>query len=114
MITSYLTVLAAVCMSIVIALPQCAQAAPAAAASGQSNANSTPVNVIILIDKSGSMQKTDKEEQAKSAAMQFLDVISNDNTDTNLSEVTDLAHRHTVRDSRTTLGSKGHALSMLL
>lgn len=30
------------------------------------------------------------------------------------SEVTDLAHRHTVRDSRTTLGSKGHALSMLL
>ena len=110
MITSYLTVLAAVCMSIVIALPQCAQAAPAAAASGQSNANSTPVNVIILIDKSGSMQKTDKEEQAKSAAMQFLDVISNDNTDTNLSEVTDLAiisfdHETTVEADFTSIKS---------
>ena len=54
-IRSYLTVLVAVCMAFVIAMPQYAKAesvepASADASSGQSNANSTPVNVIILID----------------------------------------------------------------
>ena len=114
-IRSYLTVLVAVCMAFVIAMPQYAKAesvepASADASSGQSNANSTPVNVIILIDKSGSMQKTDKEGQAKSAAMQFLDIISTDNSGTKLSEVTDLAiisfdHETTVEADFTSIKS---------
>ena len=85
-----LSLLLAIVLAVSILLPLAA-AAEGSSASGSTNENDANVNVVILIDKSGSMKRTDPEGKAKSAARQFVDIITEDDTDGNLSAVTDLA-----------------------
>ena len=77
--------------AVIIALFAVVLSVAAGAAEGTSGANTEPVNVILIIDKSGSMRRTDQEGQAKSAASEFLDILASPNQSENLSAVTNVA-----------------------
>ena len=61
--------------AVIIALCMVVLSVAAGASEATSGANTEPVNVILIIDKSGSMRRTDQEGQAKSAASEFLDIL---------------------------------------
>ena len=71
--------------AVIIALCMVVLSVAAGASEATSGANTEPVNVILIIDKSGSMRRTDQEGQAKSAASEFLDILASPNQSENLS-----------------------------
>ena len=77
--------------AVIIALCMVVLSVAAGASEATSGANTEPVNVILIIDKSGSMRRTDQEGQAKSAASEFLDILASPNQSENLSAVTNVA-----------------------